>query len=397
MRRPPSIVALVAGIAMLLVTTGVARQDGSSSSPTARVPLGRPPEGALARTSPKTFEVSWDVLIRATGLRESTEGRVRRSDRFLFPVLPLSTWSRCDLPSLRAIVSRNGINDSGAALAVDRSLPDGVAIAALPVGDLSDSVLRFTLIQTVTVWRSELDDAAAMRARWPEQWPEEARAWLAPEWFIESNDPRFAAFVERVSEGKLRHTPVFVAAKLLLRATCNAFRGVDSAGVDIGEGNRVLGLRVVGASAAMEAERGTAVDLVCACVAVLRAAGIPARAVVGVNEAPASAGRAIRTTYIVWGEFFLPGSGWVPFDPAEMRGGNAMNASPERAWSGLGRIKDLNTRVPLAFSLAPRRADSFFLLPPGGWGWTLDFRRSLTPTSFITLQMLSRPTPAEDR
>jgi hypothetical protein len=136
-------------------------------------------------------------------------------------------------------------------------------------------------------------------------------------------------------------------------------------------------------------------DHVLECVAVLSAAGIPARPVIGVNEAdPQEDNRAVRTTYTMWGEFFLPGSGWVPFDPAEMRGSHAMSATADRAWTGLGRIKDLNERVPLSYSLRPRRGDARILASPGAWGWTPNYPSPVIngPDAYVTFQMVSRPT-----
>lgn len=363
-------------------------------------PPGRPPEGLLSRTDQKRFTVTWDVMIHATPTTKGESTPIMLDQTaFIFPIIPLSTWSQTDLDSIRMDL-RNDTNAvaPSAPMRLDRTAPDGTALAIMPAGSVRGQTVRCTLTQTVTVWRSELDDAAAVKVAWPSEWPAEAKPWLGPDWLIESDDQRFKDFVEKTSQGKLRYTPVFVAAKELLRATINVFRGVDGNGVAVGEQGRVQGLRVDGALYSMQQGHGTAVDLVCACVAVLRAAGIPARPVIGVNEAPTNSNRTVRTTYVVWGEFFLPGSGWVPFDPDMMRGSHAMSASPDRAWTGVGRIKDLNTRVPLAYSLRPRNRGTVPTRYLGAWAWS---GQGQIPTSsmreYVSFQMVTTPVGRNSR
>lgn len=375
MKRPsqfmPPLFASLLCAPLLFAQSGLPG-DGRGGGGTPPPPPGRPPEGALTRSNPKTYELTWDVLINVVPTTKGTSNPLQLDDaNFLFPVIPLSTWSQSDLDAMRVQLKASPNSAvTTPATRIDRTAADGVAVAIVPMGPVNAQILRCWLTQTVTVWRSDLDDVAACKVPWPAEWPPEARAWLAPDWFIESDDQRFSAFVERVSQGKLRHTPVFVAAKELIRATIGVFRGIDGAGIASNTQNQVHGLRLDGAALAMQNERGTAVDLALACVAVLRSAGIPARPVIGVDEAPAGSSRNVRTTYTVWAEFFLPGSGWVPFDPMMMRGSHAMNAVPERSWTGLGRIKDLNLRVPIAYSLRPRRPDALTMQYPGAWAWS---------------------------
>lgn len=380
-------------LAPLLVALAPQQRDPAPGG-TATPPPGRPPEGALTRSNPKTYDIVWDVLLSAPGTRTADPSVLIDSSAFLFPVIPFSTWNSADLDSMRINVTREGRVDSSAIAEtrLDRAARDGVGLAVIPLGTVRSQALRCTITQRVTVWRSDLDDAAAAKVSWPAEWPAEAQAWLAPSPFVESDDPRFAAFVERTAQGRLRYTPVFVAAKELIRATIKAFNGIDGPGLEISSQQQVHGLRMSGAASSMQAARGTVPDLVAACVAVLRAAGIPARPVIGVDEASDGTSRAVRTTYRVWAEFFLPGSGWVPFDPDQMRGTHAMSAAPERSWTGLGRMKDLNTRVPLAYSFRPMRGESLSLDAPGGWGLLgRNAAAHIALRPFITLQMTGAP------
>lgn len=374
------------------------REGGAGGPPP---PAGRPPEGCLLRSNPKCYEVTWEVLLQVVPRNKDQPSPIQLEDsNFFFPVVPLSTFSRVELDSLRMTLDRTNQPDARAAAAMrlDRTAPGGVAVAVLPIGPASGQTLRASMTFTSVAWRSDIDDAAAARVPWPSEWAPEAKAWLGPQFLIESHDPRFAAFVERTAGNQLRYTPVFVAAKQLLRATIAAFRGVDGNGVEIGRHNQVRGLRMVGAAGSMEAAQGTAADLVCACVAVLRAAGIPARPVIGVDEEQAGGNRAVRTTFVVWGEFFLPGSGWVPFDPLIMRGSNNSGTAPDRPWSGLGRLKELNTRVPLSYYFLPPRNDASLIEFPAAWGWSA---RGVVANGVafdsVRFQMVSRPLPPDLR
>ncbi|MBX3355247.1 MAG: transglutaminase domain-containing protein [Phycisphaeraceae bacterium] len=370
------------------------------SEPAPIPPPGRPPEQLLTRSNPRQWTVTWDVVINAPGARSSDGSGgnpvtfVGQNTAFLLPFIPISTFNEGNKDSIRIAVSRDGRPDPDPPnqMTMERCPRTGVGTIVVPLGSVRGQLLRCSYTQTVTVWRSDLDDASAVRVAWPTEWPEEARGWLAPSRGIESDDPRFSAFVERTSQGRLRHTPVFVAAKELIRATISAFRGLEGPGVEIGNRNQVLGLRMVGAAQAMEDGTGTASDLVAACVAVLRAAGIPARPVIGVDQANTGVQRPVRTTYTVWAEFFLPGSGWVPFDPAMMRGTMAMHATPERAWTGLGRLRDLNMRVPLAYAFHPDRQDAILLGFPGGWSFSgRDVGAARYPWTFVTFTMITTP------
>ncbi|MBM4112084.1 MAG: transglutaminase domain-containing protein [Phycisphaerae bacterium] len=371
-------------------------REGAAPPP----PAGRPPEGCLLRSNPKCYEVRWEVLLNVVPTDKQNPSPIQLEDAtFFFPLIPLSTWSRTHLDSVSMTLDRTNQPDprAGSSMRLDRTAPGGIAVAVLPIGAASGQTLRTTMTFTAVAWRSDLDDAAAVRVPWPSEWPAEAKPWLAPQFLIESDDARFAAFVERTTGKQLRYTPVFAAAKQLLRATIASFRALDGNGVEIGRHNQVRGLRLVGAAQSMQAGQGTAADLVCACVAVLRAAGIPARPVIGVDEAEPGE-RTVRTTYVVWGEFFLPGSGWVPFDPSMMRGSNASGASPDRAWSGLGRIKELNTRVPLSYFFLPPRNDAACIQYPGAWGWAA---RGVVGNGVafdsVRFQMISRPLPPDLR
>ena len=134
-------------------------------------------------------------------------------------------------------------------------------------------------------------------------------------------------------------------------------------GVHMDEFNVLRGLEMVGARATVANGRGGPHDLLCVCIATLRAAGIPARPVIGMEE-----NRHKRNTFVSWGEFYLPSVGWVPFDPYEMRGKAIGNLDVRQPWPEFGTMKDLNERIPLAYHFMPARTVES---PgyPAVWGW----------------------------
>ena len=63
---------------------------------------------------------------------------------------------------------------------------------------------------------------------------------------------------------------------------------------------------------------GKCADISAVFVTLARAAGIPARDVYGLRIAAPKTGE-ITGNYHCWAEFYLPGTGWVPADPADVR------------------------------------------------------------------------------
>ncbi len=63
---------------------------------------------------------------------------------------------------------------------------------------------------------------------------------------------------------------------------------------------------------------GKCVDISSIYIALARAAGVPAREVFGIRLGK-KAEQDITGNYHCWAEFFLPGTGWIPVDPADVR------------------------------------------------------------------------------
>lgn len=358
---------------------------------------GRPPTNALKRVDPRAYDVSFGATIFTD--TPFVDGSLREVIRvtdapFVLPLIVRSAWSKADPSTLRGKISVDGIEQKGAAqgarLDLDKSF--GMGYAVLPLGSASAQTIQFEIGFRMQSWSSVLDEAVASRATWPSEWPPECADALKPQLFIESDDPRFAQFVEKVSGGTLRKVPVHWAAKDLIRSTISALR-VSSNGLSRVEGRMMQGMELKGAAQAMADGNGTTHDLVASCIAVLRAAGIPARVVVGVDRDEVE---RVSSGFVSWGEYYLPDSGWVPFDPNRMRGSAIARRNVRDAWPWFGSLDDLNQRIPLSFAFHPPGA----LISHGNpavYGW--DPRPNGAPLStrqYISVNSVSRGKGTED-
>jgi transglutaminase-like putative cysteine protease len=183
----------------------------------------------------------------------------------------------------------------------------------------------------------------------------------------------------------------WIAAKELVRATVNAYRAYDDDGIRI-ENGFPRGIVFNGARATLAAGSGTSHDCVAACVTVLRTAGIPARAVLGMTEVDSSSSGTSRTRLVSWAEFWLPQAGWIPFSPDLLRSQARGGLNVERPWKYFGSWDGLNECIPLCYGwelpVAGHRSMPF----PAGFVWN----SSMTPDQYarindrIALQILGR-------
>jgi hypothetical protein len=337
---------------------------GGVDAATAPPASGRPPRGPLVRSDPQLWRISVSLAINPPdGLGAMSQAFTRNANALLLPIVTTDTWFQADPSTISTRVLIDGA-----------PMPAGEVQPLVRLGRSGDGRIEVPLTRPVTQtyqadvswvvqsWDCSVNEAVAAQVGWPSEWPVEMRRWLAPEPFIESEDAGIVAFMQRVSGGRVRSVSPWLAAKELVRAACGAMRSVDGMSMRT-VGNAVEGLAVSGASATMQRGSGSPHDLVCLSVAVLRAAGIPARPVLGLS-APRSGGTrgtgssTTASELVTWGEFYLPDAGWVPFDPNMMRGSIPSNATLRQPWRGFAFELDLERRAPFAHSFGPEGASS---------------------------------------
>ncbi|MBW1895142.1 MAG: transglutaminase domain-containing protein, partial [Deltaproteobacteria bacterium] len=134
--------------------------------------------------------------------------------------------------------------------------------------------------------------------------PSDYKLYLAPN-RLGPIDGEVKKLADDITEGK---NTLLEKAKAVYDWTCeNTYRNPKTRGC--GEGNVCLLLNDPG---------GKCVDINSIFVALAKAAGIPAREMFGIRQGKES-GQDITTWYHCWAEFYLPGNGWIPVDPADVR------------------------------------------------------------------------------
>jgi len=235
-------------------------------------------------------------------------------------------------------------------------IAEGNEVAVVPLPAFTGQSIRWRTRFLAECFEVATDEARAAAITWPRAWPKELERFRRPEPLIESDAPAVEAFVQRVSKGALREVPPYLAAKDLVRAAVVGVRNVVGTGV-VREGFAAInGIDVRGCLPLLASGDGTPADMVCLAVAALRAAGIPARPVLGVvryddpkRKMPLSRGNGPW----VWGEFWLPEAGWIPFDPTMMRRQSLRTLDVRRPWKGFASPDGMETLVPMAWSFMP--------------------------------------------
>lgn len=329
---------------------------------------GGPPQFPIARVKPRMWEttISADVFATSQDVLETAPLLASRSE-IVVPIIVHGAFSKADPSSIRVAGQINGqtYREGDVPWKLRGPNPDGTAHVVVEFVDIAGQSIGVKVTWMEQSWRAVVDDAAALRITWPVEWPEETRKYLQPSPWIESDDDLFTGFVERITQGNLRKVTPYAAAKELLRETITRFRSISGTGNERRDFGLISGLQLVGAREAARTETGSPNDLVCACVAVLRAAGIPSRPVVGIVKELTDDLRE-RTRWRTWAEFYLPQAGWVPFDPNEMRGSGFQFKALDAAWPGLGDVDDLDERIPVAYDFQPTGT---LLEWPPVWGW----------------------------
>lgn len=199
---------------------------------------------------------------------------------------------------------------------------------------------------TETAFESTLDDAVASSIPWNEDWEADVAFYLKPSLYLRSGDELFSKIVSD-NINKETMTPHLCAKKLIQYCLQNTNSNGEFAN---NEEMRTTGLQIRGAKYALTSEKQvSATDALCACVASLRAAGIPARPVVGITNVSQNGSKGKQPEYVVWGEYALAGAGWVPFNAKRLRG-TVNNLSIQEPWDGLGSWRPLSHHVPIAIN-----------------------------------------------
>jgi transglutaminase-like putative cysteine protease len=409
-RRPlvarAGLLAAVAGLALL--GPRLAPEAGAASS--GLLP-GRPPTGPLSRDLGRIHDVNFQVRLNSRPPYRSDvleDGEVGTPPDFInrpgnddfniaggiwvMPVATISTWHRTELERLSAdvLLEDRRIVDAGMNGRLTRTLPFDVQRAEIPIPAFEGQIIGLEFRQRTTTWASVIDDAAAAQLPWPEWYPEDVQDGLAPSLGIPSEDPFFAGIVRELFGADVTSVAPYIAAKRIAGHVASNFQ-LTRPRIYRGLAGTIDGYVVNDLITASREGQGSPVDMICLTVAIMRAAGIPARPVFGVTAADDKADEVRgRETLTMWAEFYLDGAGWVPFDPERLRGnGSWRNTPPDRPWPNFGTWKDLNQRIPMAYEFVPG-PDARPFQRPSIHGVRLEGGSEQIPAQYITIGIVSR-------
>lgn len=272
------------------------------------------------------------------------------------------------------------------------------SLARLGAWDLTKvdaNMIHLRLERSMTSWETRIDETRSAKIGWPAgAWPEPIDACLRPQLLIESDSAAVKNLLERWMRqapggSDPRRTAPYVLAKYLAGRVVAHYQPSAGAIDSSGRGRNSLrysgallsGFAVDGAARAAERGRGPELDMANLLVAVWRAAGIPARLVIGYDarsEDPAKSRIAAPQTSLLpkvraWTEFYLydetAGTGeWVPVDVQRQREFASRPPPLEQRWLYFGHHEDLDLMQPLSFHWLPP-TPCMNIGPPALWGW----------------------------
>lgn len=254
-------------------------------------------------------------------------------------------------------------------------------------GDVRDGYAREIEMQVevpMTCYKTRFDEQAALRVNWPtNDWPAPVKAVFQPQVYIETSPDGKPYNQEKLKNAIANwcgpdpraHPP----ARLAKMIAAEVVRFVQPSG----DGRSTLrtgdlqGFALDGIDAVIETGRGTEFDLTCLLTSLYRAAGLPARILIGVEAQNVDRKflekKSSRGTLRSWVEFALYDEdnntlNWVPVDIVRIRKQSSRPQPIDRPWKYFGTHDDLNLIAPIASHFHPPTSVIAYSVP-GLWGW----------------------------
>ena len=237
--------------------------------------------------------------------------------------------------------------------------------------------VRLLHTHETTSWDTVFNELAALEVPWPTgAWPDEAMSTFGPQQYVNPQGDPDQPIVQLVSFWTEDKDPKSIQPVLLAKWLAGKVQehvqlqgdGVNRAYFVAG-GFAVEGVELLGAARTALAGRGSSHDMTCLLAAVYRAAGIPARTVIGIDDDPERRSREVRS----WVEFCLYDETnkvvvWVPVDIAQLRSRSSRMQALDRPWEFFGTNDELHEVAPFAFHFVPP-VDVRSYNSPAFYGW----------------------------
>lgn len=318
----------------------------------------------------------------------------------LFPVLASTATSESNAKQL---VSRLRFDnkDQDARPALDANFHSGAQYARWQLKDKQGRSIDLEVEIPLACWQTLYDETRAANAKWPEgnRWGKVAQSTFGPQKWVETNSRVILAAIDKWCSGK---PPTDVPpAQLAKYLAGRVMESVQPSGVGLVASSTGLlqGFQLQGAEKTLADGRGSTHDVACTLAAVYRAAGLPARTVIGYDEQESKgSNRGLKTksdgSLVSWVEFCLYDAQaqkevWVPVDIVRMRRSSNRVPPLERPWKFFGTNDETDLIMPLAFHYHPPTT----VIAHGSpclWGW---FTTPETQVAEQSLRFNAQTTP----
>lgn len=232
----------------------------------------------------------------------------------------------------------------------------------------------------MTCYETRIDEKIAQTYDWPAgDYKPMIASCLEPQLYIEPGHPEIQRLVQEWTKGNVRNAKPYLAAKFLAGKVVEHFQPTEGLYESAGRGphrghvTAVLleGFNVHGAAYAAAKGEGSRFDIACLLTAVYRAAGIPARMVIGLDIKETR--EAELPVLRAWTEFYLydekaEAGEWIPVDVFRQREFSSRMPPLKQRWQFFGHNEEFDFVAPLSYHWLPPTALTN-TGPPGIWGW----------------------------
>lgn len=427
-RHSPFRAVLFASLAVALVGSAVAsaqsrrsrqpppaKSQPQQANPAAAAPAVKKPDPSpyIKRTKPKRWTLETMVFIGTTEWTDIIDGQaIPANDKWefsaatlVFPALEETASSILEVYTLdgEEVPAVRGKVEFDDHLMTDKVdiVTQGIGGGLLPCatwraqwqveppgrGVYAPREMELHVKTSLVSHETEFDEVNARKVDWPKEWPPEAAATFQPQMLIDFDAQGrmydMSTVVELLKQWTDNKDPKTV--KPVVLAKYLAGKVVEHVqpngeGLAFDKSGMLEGFNTVGPAEAVIRKRGTEIDLPILLCAMYRAAGLPARIVIGYDEE--GSGKSVYLKQAggdgeirVWVEFALfdePNNtfGWVPVDPTALRGSSSRMPPNflERPTKFFGTHDELDRVAPIAFHFHPPTTVRAYG-SPALWGW----------------------------
>lgn len=300
----------------------------------------------------------------------------------VFPVNRGTASSELDAANVKGVLKFDDVVVDDQPKYSDSQYHSGTRLGRWEMTNRRGREMQLEVELPMTCWETQFDEEAASRIPWPSApWPPAAASALEPDTkVVDWHDPKVTGLVKQWTDGKdpKSLTPVRLAKFLMGRVLEHCQPSGD--GLAFAETGAFRGVDLQSVAVTASTGRGSEHDVTNLLASVYRAAGLPARTVIGYDLTEK---KGQNSTFLsrrrnsaklrAWVEFCLYDEGsqksqWVPVDVIRMRGSGSRAPALDLPWKFFGENDELDDVVPFAFQYHPPTtvvAHGF----PAFWGW----------------------------